>query len=175
MAEGLETMCSNNCGHFPCFAFSQTQFTQILALGADLVPTVAPTVETRPALSNDPTLPQSQRAGSDDPAIYVNSTDPEKSLILTTVKNAGLRIYDLCGNLVQDINPGNIRYNNIDLQYGFQLNGQSVDIEVASDRNNDKLAIFKVDPNPSTPGQYLQDITDPNTSTLFEAPPFSPP
>ncbi len=155
--------------------FSQTQFTQILTLGADLVPTAAPTVETRPALLNDPTLPQSQRADSDDPAIYVNSTDPEKSLILTTVKNAGLRIYDLSGNLVQAINPGNIRYNNIDLQYGFQLNGQSVDIAVASDRNNDKLAVFKVDPNPSTLGQYLQDITDPSTSTLFEAPPFSPP
>ena len=153
--------------------FSQSQFTQVLTLGADLIPTATPTVETRPDLFNDPNLPFSQRADADDPAIYVNSTDSEKSLILTTVKNAGLRVYDLSGNLVQEVNPGNIRYNNVDLQYGFKLGGESVDIAVASDRNNDKLAIFKI--NPNNPGQYLEDITDSSIGTLFQSAPFDPP
>ena len=153
--------------------FSQSQFTQVLTLGADLIPTAAPTVETSPDLFNDPNLPFSQRADADDPAIYVNSTDSEKSLILTTVKNAGLRVYDLSGNLLQEVNPGNIRYNNIDLQYGFKLGGESIDIAVASDRNNDKLAIFKI--NPNNPGDYLEDITDSSIGTLFQDLPFSPP
>ena len=153
--------------------FSQSQFTQVLTLGADLIPTAAPTVETRPDLFDDETLPIDQRADADDPAIYVNSTNSEKSLILTTVKNAGLRVYDLSGNLVQEINPGNIRYNNIDLQYGFKLGGESIDIAVASDRNNDKLAIFKI--NPNNPGQYLEDITDSSIGTLFQSAPFDPP
>ncbi|WP_375512314.1 phytase [uncultured Nostoc sp.] len=155
--------------------FSQSQFTQILTLDADLVPTAAPTLETRPDLFDDETLPVDQRADADDPAIYVNATNSADSLVLTSVKNAGLRVYDLSGNLLQTVNPGGIRYNNIDLQYGFKLGNQSVDIAVASDRQNDKLAIFKINPNPTTPGQYLENITDSNIGTIFQASPFEPP
>ena len=104
--------------------------------------------------------------------MLTNSAD---SLVLTSVKNAGLRVYNLAGKLLQTVNPGGIRYNNIDLQYGFQLGGESVDIAVASDRDNDKLAIFKINPNPSTPGEYLEDITDSSIATLFQASPFSEP
>ncbi|MDM9585259.1 phytase [Nostoc sp. GT001] len=155
--------------------FNQSQFTQILTLDADLVPTAAPTLETRPDLLDDETLPVDQRADADDPAIYVNATNSADSLVLTSVKNAGLRVYDLSGNLLQAVNPGGIRYNNIDLQYSFKLGNQSVDIAVASDRNNDKLAIFKINPNPSTPGQYLENITDSNIGTIFQAAPFAEP
>jgi 3-phytase len=80
-------------------------------------------------------------------------------------------VYDLAGNLVQEINPGSIRYNNIDLQYGFQLGCETVDIAVATDRNNDKLVIFKIDPN-ATDGNYLKDITDSSIGTLFQAAPL---
>ncbi|WP_242065004.1 phytase [Nostoc sp. FACHB-133] len=158
--------------------FGSTQYTQILTLGADLVPTAAPTVETRPDLldDEDPALPAvDQNADADDPAIYVNATNSADSLVLISVKNAGLRVYDLSGNLLQTVNPGGIRYNNIDLQYGFKLGNQSIDIAVASDRNNDKLAIFKINPNPSNPGQYLENITDSNIGTIFQASPFEPP
>ncbi|MEH2205369.1 MAG: phytase [Nostoc sp.] len=155
--------------------FNQSQFTQILTLDADLVPTAAPTLETRPDLLDDETLPVDQRADADDPAIYVNATNSADSLVLTSVKNGGLRIYDLSGNLLETVNPGGIRYNNIDLQYGFKLGNQSVDIAVASDRQNDKLAIFKINPNPTTPGQYLENITDSNIGTIFQGLPFEPP
>ncbi|MDZ8077874.1 MAG: phytase [Nostoc sp. DcaGUA01] len=155
--------------------FSSSQFTQILTLGADLVPTAAPTVETTPDLLDDETLPVDQQGDADDPAIYVNATNAADSLVLTSVKNAGLRVYDLSGDLLQTVNPGGIRYNNVDLQYGFKLGGQSVDIAVASDRQNDKLAIFKINPNPATPGQYLEDITDSSIATLFQGLPFAEP
>jgi 3-phytase len=158
--------------------FSSAQYTQILTLGADLVPTAAPTVETCPGLfdDEDPALPAvDQNADADDPAIYVNATNSADSLVLTSVKNAGLRVYDLSGNLLQTVNPGGIRYNNIDLQYGFKLGNQSIDIAVASDRQNDKLAIFKINPNPGADGNYLEDITDSNIATIFQASPFEPP
>ena len=142
-------------------------------MDADLVPTAAPTVETRPDLLDDETLPVEQRADADDPAIYINATNAD-SLVLTSVKNAGLRVYDLSGNLLQTVNPGGIRYNNIDLQYGFKLGNQSVDIAVASDRGNDKLAIFKINPNPGA-DNYLEDITDSNIGTLFQGLPFEEP
>jgi 3-phytase/alkaline phosphatase D len=154
--------------------FGSTQFTQILTLSADVIPSVTPTVETRPALLDDDNVPFSQRADADDPAIYVNATDSAKSLVVTSVKNGGLRIYDLAGNLLQTINPSNpdIRYNNVDLQYGFTLGGQKVDIAVASDRNNDKLAIFKIDANGAS-GNYLTNITDTSAATIFQGAPFS--
>ncbi len=156
--------------------FSATQFTQIMTLGADLVPTATPTVETRPALLDDDALPFSQRADADDPAIYVNGTDSAKSLVVTSVKNGGLRVYDLSGNLIQTINPSSpdIRYNNVDLQYGFTLGGQKIDIAVASDRNNDKLAIFKINPA-GTGGNYLENITDTSAATIFQSAPFTAP
>ncbi|MDD1462208.1 phytase, partial [Dolichospermum sp. ST_sed2] len=149
-----------------------TQFTQILTLSADVIPTVTPIVETRPDLLDDSSVSFSQRADADDPAIYVNGTDSSKSLVVTSVKNGGLRIYDLAGNLLQTINPTNIRYNNVDLQYGFTLGGQKIDIAVASDRNNDKLAIFKIDPN-GTSGNYLANITDSSAATIFQAGAYS--
>ncbi|NUN63967.1 phytase [Pseudanabaena biceps] len=154
--------------------FSPTQFTQILTLSADVVPTVAPINETRPALLDDDAVPFSQRADADDPAVYVNATDAAKSLVVTSVKNGGLRIYDLGGNLLQTINPSNpdIRYNNVDLQYGFTLGGQKIDIAVASDRNNDKLAIFKIDAN-GTGGNFLTNITDTSAATIFQGAPFT--
>ncbi len=62
----------------------------------------------------------------------------------------------------------------MDLQYGFKLGGQAIDIAVASDRNNDKLVIFKINPN-ATDGKYLVDITSPSLGTLFQAAPFNPP
>ena len=154
--------------------FSATQFTQILTLSADVIPTVTPTVESRPALLDDGTKPFSQRADADDPAIYVNATDSNKSLVVTSVKNGGLRIYDLAGNLLQTINPSNpdIRYNNVDLQYGFSLGGQKIDIAVASDRNNDKLAIFKIDAN-GAGGNFLTNITNSSVATIFQGAPFT--
>nr|WP_322657642.1 phytase [Dendronalium sp. ChiSLP03b]MDZ8203938.1 phytase [Dendronalium sp. ChiSLP03b] len=154
--------------------FNQSQFTQILTLSADIVNTAIPTVETRPDLFDDETLPTSQRADADDPAIYVNATNAD-SLVLTSVKNAGLRVYDLSGKLLQEVNPGGIRYNNIDLQYGFKLGSESIDIAVASDRENDKLAIFKINPNGNADGKYLENITDSSIGTLFQASPFEPP
>ncbi|MEA5553739.1 phytase [Anabaena cylindrica UHCC 0172] len=157
--------------------FGATQFTQILTLSADLVPTATPTLETRPDLFDDEDPAQAtvdQNADADDPAIYVNAEDSANSLVLTSVKNAGVRVYDLSGNLLQTVNPGDVRYNNIDLQYGFQLGGESIDIAVASDRGNDKLVIFKINPN-STDGNYLEDITDSNIGTIFQAAPFAPP
>ncbi|MGG6267242.1 phytase [Leptolyngbya sp. AN03gr2] len=150
--------------------FSPTQFTQIIALDAEILSTATPTVETRPDLLDD----DIQESDADDPAIYVNAIDAAKSLVVTSVKNGGLRVYDLGGSLVQSINPGDIRYNNVDLQYNFELGGVHTDIAIATDRNNDKLAIFKINPN-ATNGQYLEDITDSNIGTLFQSEPFAPP
>ncbi|MEL7072103.1 MAG: 5'/3'-nucleotidase SurE [Cyanobacteria bacterium J06581_3] len=104
---------------------------------------------------------------SDDPAIWVNPENGDESIVIGTLKDGGLAVFDLEGNVTQTVLPapfGEIRYNNVDLVYGFELGGESVDLAVVSDRANDTLAIFKI--NPST--QQLEDVTADNIlETIF--------
>jgi 5'/3'-nucleotidase SurE len=95
---------------------------------------------------------------SDDPAIWVNPTNADESIVIGTLKDGGLAVFDLQGQLLQHVLPadfGDIRYNNVDLVYGFDLGGTPVDLAVVSDRENDTLAIYKV--NPAT--RQLEDVT----------------
>ena len=131
-------------------------FAVILALGnpmtaADLV---SPKVETPSIL---------KPGDGDDPAIWVHPTNPELSLVLGSKKNAGLSVYDLSGNELQSIAPSRVRYNNVDVQYGFNLGDRNVDLAITSDRRNDTLKIFSI--NPST--RQLQDVTDTSIGTMF--------
>lgn len=131
--------------------FNPTQFTQVLALAIDTetTPAVAPLLET-------PNLDRTEDgADADDPAIYVHPIDAAQSLVITALKDGGLAVYDLNGKEVQRIAPEEIRYNNVDLVYGFELNGEPIDLAVASDRRNDTLAIWAIDPNT----RQLKDIT----------------
>jgi 3-phytase len=78
---------------------------------------VRPTLET-------PGLPDNAfESDADDPAIWVHPTKPRRSLVVTAVKDGGMRVYDLAGDLVQTIDPvvtdaGEGRINNVDVAYG---------------------------------------------------------
>ncbi|MBC7160175.1 MAG: phytase [Porphyrobacter sp.] len=79
---------------------------------------------------------------ADDPAIWRNASDPEKSLIVATDKKAGLLVYDLAGKTLFSESSG--RINNVDLA---EVDGAGV-IVVASDRNdgaNAHLVIWRLD------------------------------
>ncbi len=141
--------------------FNSSQTTQFLAFALDInsIPSVIPTVETPSEIRFDPLDPNSEEGpDADDPAIYVHPTDSSLSFVIASLKNGGLAVYDLDGKQLQKISPDDIRYNNVDLVYGFNLNGETVDLAVASDRANDTLAIYKIDPTT----RQLSDITSPN-------------
>ncbi len=80
---------------------------------------------------------------ADDPAIWVHPSDPRKSRVLGTDKQGGLLAYDLAGKQLQDLRVG--RLNNVDVRAGFDLNGQLVDLAVASNRDHNSLQIFAID------------------------------
>jgi 3-phytase len=89
------------------------------------LPTVAAVLETRPSLGDD----EGGNAGADDPAIWVHPIDATKSLVVSTLKEGGLDVYDLSGGLVQHVPPdaagpglvlNRARYNNVDVIYGFR-------------------------------------------------------
>ena len=86
---------------------------------------------------------------ADDPAIWIHPTDSTRSLILGAAKSGGLYVYDLQGQQVQHLADGSI--NNVDLRYGFLLNGQRVDLVTASNRSTDTIEAFTIDETGLTP------------------------
>ncbi|MFE1299310.1 phytase [Streptomyces sp. NPDC058731] len=137
---------------------------------ADL-PAVHPRVETA-ALYDDAA---GGKADADDPAIWRNAADPDRSLVVATAKQGGLRVYDLDARLVQSLpapapaHPGDApgRFNNVDLVHGMRLAGKRADFAVTTDRGNDRLRVYRIDP--AAPNGPLTDVTDPAAPPVFSA------
>ncbi len=83
----------------------------------------------------------------DDPAVWVHPADGERSLILGTVKVAApdgaLVVYSLNGGILQVV-AGLDRPNNVDVEYGFELGGRSVDLVVVTERLRRSLRLFRI-------------------------------
>lgn len=102
---------------------------------------VEPTpVEVQPLVVTEP-VPND----SDDPAIWINPTDVMGSLIIGTDKDSigGLYVFDLDGKLVNQSLPLG-RPNNVDVGYGFNLNGTNVDFVVTGERFTSSIRIFSL-------------------------------
>lgn len=97
-------------------------------------PPLAPRVVTE-AVPND----------SDDPAIWINPADPAKSLVIGTDKasDGGLYVFDLAGKIVNQV-TGLRRPNNVDIVTGLKLNGQLVDVAVTTEREAQRLRVFRL-------------------------------
>jgi 3-phytase len=93
---------------------------------------------------------------TDDPAIWVNRKNPAASLIFGTIKMAApdgaIAVYRLDGTRLMSI-PEVDRPNNIDVAYGLRLGGRTIDIAVATERNQHRLRVFEV-----IPGTGLKDL-----------------
>ena len=97
---------------------------------------VSATVETAP-------VPHAGDA-ADDPAIWIHPTDVNLSTILGTDKDGGLAVYDLAGNQLQFV--AGFAPNNVDLRYNFPLSGGYVAVAAASNRSNNAIALYQVNP-----------------------------
>lgn len=82
---------------------------------------------------------------TDDPAIWIHPTDASKSLIVGTDKEigGGLYLYDLKGKIVNSYTNMD-RPNNVDIAYGFILNGKKIDIAVTTERKKNKIRVFSL-------------------------------
>ncbi|MEU3448711.1 phytase [Streptomyces thermolilacinus] len=141
------------------------------AAAAKTLPAVTARAETAPLYDDD----QGGNADADDPAIWRNAAAPDRSLVIATAKEGGLRVYDLDARQVQslpapppagaDDAPG--RFNNVDLVHGTALTGTRSDLAVVSDRGHDRLRVYRIDrDNPAGP---LTDVTDPQAAPIFSA------
>lgn len=90
---------------------------------------------------------QPVKGDTDDPAIWINPNDPGKSLIIGTDKKAGgaLYVFDLDGNVIEEKTVRGLkRPNNVDVEYGLILNGNPVDIAVATERGTNSIRAFSL-------------------------------
>jgi 3-phytase len=82
---------------------------------------------------------------SDDPAIWIDPEDPGKSLVLGTDKGGTVVVFDLDGRIIPEKTvTGLQRMNNIDVEYGFTLGGETIDIAVATERPASALRVFRL-------------------------------
>jgi len=84
---------------------------------------------------------------TDDPAIWINSSDPSKSLIVGTDKDSvgALYVFDLKGKVIDSLVRRDIqRPNNVDIGYGLSLGGDTVDFAVTGERLTSRLRFFSL-------------------------------
>lgn len=100
--------------------------------------------EIKPTLISEKTLHD-----TDDPAIWVNKDDPEKSIVFGTDKdeiNGGVYAFDLTGKIIREKSITGLKYpNNVDLAYDFKLNDStSTDILMFTEREANKIRLFSI-------------------------------
>lgn len=115
-------------------------------------------------------------ANADDPAIWVDPVRPGRSVVVGTLKNGGLTVFDLSGKELQhvatppapspDAEAG--RFNNVDLVTGVSIGGRRRDLAVVTDRGLDQLRVYSVDQRGADAGQHvLTDVTSPTAPLVF--------
>ncbi len=88
---------------------------------------------------------ESHGDAADDPEVWVNHHNPEKSFVLSTDKQQGLWVHDLTGRAQQFLSRG--RLNNVDVRYDV-LNlsdDKKVDVAIATNRTTNNVDLYRID------------------------------
>jgi 3-phytase len=133
---------------------------RIVVLVACLLVLVAAAPEViRPAVTTD-----TVGTDPDDPAIWVNAKNPDRSLVLGTDKAAApygtVFVFGLDGKTRSKI-EGLDRPNNVDVSYGLILGKGKVDIAVVTERGKYRLRVYRIDSESAT-------LTDIGEAKVFE-------
>lgn len=116
-------------------------FLFALALGAASLPVSA--AEPKSGMVTAVLETEKVDEDPDDPAIWVNPTDPAQSRVLGTDKDYGLLVFDLEGKILQRFPDG--RLNNVDLRTDVMLGGEAVTLVAASKREDNTIVFYTID------------------------------
>ncbi len=115
---------------------------------------------------------------ADDPAIWVHRSRPADSVVVGTLKDGGLTVFDLAGRRLQHVSAPSAptpeaaagRFNNVDILQRVSIGGRQLDIAVVTDRGRDRLRIYRIDPRGAAAGSaVLKDLTVARAPRLFSA------
>lgn len=86
---------------------------------------------------------------TDDPAIWINKTNPEQSIVFGTDKdevNGGVYAFDLDGKIIKEKSITGLSYpNNVDIEYGFTLNDSTkTDIMMFTEREKHQIRLYSI-------------------------------
>ena len=81
-----------------------------------------------PVTATAETMPTS-RDGANDPVIWIDTANPENSLILGAATEGGLEVYALDGSRINSLPERPITL--VDVRYNFPLDGEKTDLAVA--------------------------------------------
>ncbi|WP_020580281.1 phytase [Actinopolymorpha alba] len=150
--------------------------TNAVPTNAGQLPAVVPVQQTRAFGDSESADPPNSDA--DDPAIWVHSTNTQRSVVLGTLKEGGLAVFDLRGRQLQqlaappapgpDAAPG--RFNNVDVVTGVKVGDRRRDLALVSDRGRDRVRVYEIDQRGAAAGsRVLRDSTAPETPRVFAA------
>ncbi len=94
-------------------------------------------VETNPVITDS-----KDQDAADDPAIWYNRLDPEKSIVFGSNKVAGIHAYNLEGHELQFVRCGKI--NNIDIRQNVSIANERGDILAGSNRSRKSIDFFRL-------------------------------
>ena len=120
-----------------------TETTTDAMEGSDRAASVAADAQTTPTLTD----------GATDPAIWINTENPEASLILGSGSAGGLEIYDLEGTRVGVASGRDIGL--VDIRYNFPLQGGAATLVAAYDVERAEIITYTVDAK----DQSLREVT----------------
>ncbi|MGN7758120.1 phytase [Chryseobacterium sp. 22532] len=111
---------------------------------------------------------------TDDPAIWINPADASKSIIIGTDKDTdgGLYAFDLNGKIINKVS-GLKRPNNVDIEYGFMLNGKKTDIAAVTERETNTVRLYSL-PDLKAVGEFTvfdgETERDPMGISMYQNP-----
>ncbi len=114
----------------------------ILAILVFTVASCQPKVEWKPSVVTEQ-VPHD----TDDPAIWINTENPDESIIFGTDKDTdgGIYAFDLEGKIIREKSIlGVKRPNNIDLETGVVIHGVERDIIAFTEREKSQIRVFSV-------------------------------
>lgn len=86
---------------------------------------------------------------TDDPAIWVNRENPEKSIVFGTDKDenyGGVYAFDLDGKIIKEKSITGLSYpNNVDVAYDFKINDSTyTDLLIFTEREKNQFRVFSI-------------------------------
>ncbi|USX12172.1 phytase [Oxalobacteraceae bacterium OTU3CAMAD1] len=114
---------------------------RVIAWQAATLPMANAKAIIEPRAQTEPVARQGDAA--DDPAIWRNPADPAGARILGTNKKQGLLVYDLNGKQLQLLEVG--RLNNVDVRQGVTVGERTLDVAVATQRDDNSVMLFAID------------------------------